>query len=166
MWSRKFRKCISCGTTKVRHWAKGLCKKCYHNTEKHKEWEREYQSTEKQKERRRAYHSKPEIKKHYAELQREYRKKHPEYVKWNKKYIKKNRKRYSFHEYVRRLKNPIRVKKQLKKSYERNKHKYKYKSKPITILMNNIRKGHLPKNKKEALKQIKILQKEIKKYDK
>ncbi len=29
MWSRKFEKCINCGTTEVKHIAKGLCKKCY-----------------------------------------------------------------------------------------------------------------------------------------
>ena len=42
MWSRKFKKCISCGTTEIRHIAKGLCRKCYTlNTEaRHKEHQR------------------------------------------------------------------------------------------------------------------------------
>jgi len=29
MWSRKFDKCTNCGTTDIKHIAKGLCKKCY-----------------------------------------------------------------------------------------------------------------------------------------
>ena len=29
MWSRKFEKCINCGTTETRHVAKGLCRRCY-----------------------------------------------------------------------------------------------------------------------------------------
>jgi len=29
MWSRKFKKCINCGTTETKHVAKGLCQKCY-----------------------------------------------------------------------------------------------------------------------------------------
>jgi len=29
MWSRKFDKCINCGTTEIKHVAKGLCRKCY-----------------------------------------------------------------------------------------------------------------------------------------
>jgi predicted DNA-binding protein YlxM (UPF0122 family) len=29
MWSRKFDKCINCGTTDIKHVAKGLCIKCY-----------------------------------------------------------------------------------------------------------------------------------------
>lgn len=28
-WSIDFKKCLRCNTTKVRHWAKGLCKTCY-----------------------------------------------------------------------------------------------------------------------------------------
>lgn len=42
MWSRKFDKCIKCGTTEVDHIAKGLCRKCYtSNTEaKHKKHKR------------------------------------------------------------------------------------------------------------------------------
>ena len=45
MWSRKFDKCISCGTTEIKHVAKGLCRKCYTlNTEaehkKHKRYKR------------------------------------------------------------------------------------------------------------------------------
>jgi len=42
MWSRKFKKCIKCGTTKIEHTAKGLCRKCYNiNTEaEHKKHKR------------------------------------------------------------------------------------------------------------------------------
>ena len=42
MWSRKFEKCITCGTTEITHIAKGLCKKCYIlNTEaEHKKHQR------------------------------------------------------------------------------------------------------------------------------
>lgn len=45
MWSRKFDKCINCGTTEIKHVAKGLCRKCYTlNTEaehkKHKRYKR------------------------------------------------------------------------------------------------------------------------------
>ncbi|MCH8904812.1 MAG: hypothetical protein IIA45_12975 [Bacteroidetes bacterium] len=29
MWSRKFEKCINCGTREVNHVAKGLCRRCY-----------------------------------------------------------------------------------------------------------------------------------------
>src|SRR4030042_5520376 len=29
MWSRKFEKCINCGTTEIKHIAKGLCQNCY-----------------------------------------------------------------------------------------------------------------------------------------
>ena len=42
MWSRKFEKCINCGTTEIKHLAKGLCRKCYAlNTEaEHKKHQR------------------------------------------------------------------------------------------------------------------------------
>lgn len=42
MWSRKFEKCISCGTINIKHVAKGMCIKCYTlNTEdKHKQHQR------------------------------------------------------------------------------------------------------------------------------
>ena len=42
MWSRKFDKCINCGTTEVKHVAKGLCRRCYTlNTEaEHKKHQR------------------------------------------------------------------------------------------------------------------------------
>ncbi|MES2589507.1 MAG: LAGLIDADG family homing endonuclease [Bacteroidota bacterium] len=42
MWSRKFDKCIDCGTTEIKHVAKGLCIKCYTlNTEaEHKKHQR------------------------------------------------------------------------------------------------------------------------------
>ena len=42
MWSRKFEKCIRCGSSEVKHVAKGLCKTCYTlNTEAaHKKHER------------------------------------------------------------------------------------------------------------------------------
>ena len=29
MWSRKHTACVSCNTTERRHWAKGLCRKCF-----------------------------------------------------------------------------------------------------------------------------------------
>lgn len=42
MWSRKFDECINCGTTEIKHVAKGLCRKCYTlNTEaEHKKHKR------------------------------------------------------------------------------------------------------------------------------
>ena len=42
MWSRKFEKCIICGTTEIKHVAKGMCRKCYTlNTEaEHKKHQR------------------------------------------------------------------------------------------------------------------------------
>lgn len=38
MWSRKFERCVRCGTTNTKHIAKGLCKTCYaqNSEEKHK----------------------------------------------------------------------------------------------------------------------------------
>ena len=29
MWSTKYEKCVGCGTTEIRHWAKGYCNRCY-----------------------------------------------------------------------------------------------------------------------------------------
>ena len=29
MWARKFERCIKCGTTKIRHIARGFCANCY-----------------------------------------------------------------------------------------------------------------------------------------
>ena len=42
MWSRKFSKCTNCGTTELKHVAKGLCRRCYTlNTEaEHKKHQR------------------------------------------------------------------------------------------------------------------------------
>jgi hypothetical protein len=42
MWSRKYSECINCGTTEIKHIAKGLCRKCYTlNTEaEHKKHQR------------------------------------------------------------------------------------------------------------------------------
>ena len=43
IWSRKYSKCIQCGTTKRKHIAKGLCSKCYQiaNAKKHSRHYRE-----------------------------------------------------------------------------------------------------------------------------
>lgn len=42
VWSLKFEKCVHCGTSEIKHVAKGLCKTCYtRNTEtEHKKHER------------------------------------------------------------------------------------------------------------------------------
>ena len=61
-WSRKYSKCLNCGTTKIKHHSFGLCKKC--NNKNYRTYHREY------------YHKK--------------RKGNPEYVKNHKASNKKN----------------------------------------------------------------------------
>jgi hypothetical protein len=42
MWARKFERCVNCGTTEIKHLARGLCSKCYNIDieRKHKDLER------------------------------------------------------------------------------------------------------------------------------
>jgi len=43
MWSRKYNKCVKCGTTEEKHLSRGLCVKCYHKDieGRHKKKERQ-----------------------------------------------------------------------------------------------------------------------------
>lgn len=63
MWSRKYEKCIICGTVETKHHSKGMCKKCYNkkwqedNPEKNKETMSKYyrNNSEKIKEQNRRW---------------------------------------------------------------------------------------------------------------
>ena len=59
MWSRKFNYCIKCGTTTVKHYAKGLCEDCYYKfVDSKRYWKRkEYFKTHNKE-----YYQRPEVK--------------------------------------------------------------------------------------------------------
>ena len=63
-WSLKHKCCVRCKTTTVKHWAHGLCKKCFNKydyenrmkyvqkTEKFKEWRRNYEKQRRKNDKR------------------------------------------------------------------------------------------------------------------
>jgi uncharacterized Zn finger protein (UPF0148 family) len=72
MWSKKYNKCIVCGTTERKYGGKGMCKKCYYCEWKMTEGGKEY-------------------KEKNSEKVKEYRRKNSEKVKeYNKEYGKRN----------------------------------------------------------------------------
>jgi len=95
-WSKKFNKCVQCGTTETKHHANGLCHNCYYNTPKWKEYMKEYRKTLEYKKYRREYRATPERRAYQKEYRQrlvvkermnEYRKKwHKEKAKIDPKF--------------------------------------------------------------------------------
>lgn len=48
-WSRRYDKCIKCGTTEIAHYAKGICKKCYMDNYEKKYYEKNRENIKKRK---------------------------------------------------------------------------------------------------------------------
>ena len=107
MWSKKHKKCITCGTTRVKHAGKGMCKNCYarkyrkESPEILKKISIKYRKAnrERLKERSNNYRKEnPEKLKEYykrnfekhKECQRNYRKNSEKYKKYQKSYKKNN----------------------------------------------------------------------------
>lgn len=84
-WSRKYNKCIICGTTEKEHKAKGLCKKCYERIEYKRNFRKHSERSEKYNKNN---------KKKISEYNEEYYKENVEKCKKNKKkwYIKNSEK--------------------------------------------------------------------------
>jgi hypothetical protein len=104
MWSKKYKKCIFCGTTDSKHSSKGLCAKCNRrkwkeqNLEEYKRYSREYykENSEKIKKRSRAY----------------YKTNSEKIKKYAKKYKEKDPEKYTERTKKWREENPIKFKKQ------------------------------------------------------
>lgn len=132
MWSKKYKKCIVCGTTERKHKGNGRCTKChqkYHrelNPKRYKEYGRKYykEYPEKCKE-----YNKKSYKK-YSEKNRKkatkYRKENSEKIKEkSKEYREKNREILKEKTMIFRKLNPEKIKEQNKKWREANPEKAK-----------------------------------------
>ena len=76
MWSCKYNKCVQCGTTDIKHYAKGLCKKCYSRIYSKKR-----------------YHKNPQRREYVLMKSKEYRLKNQEKTnEYSKNYMRKKRK--------------------------------------------------------------------------
>jgi len=89
MWNKKYEKCLKCGTIEIKHYAKGLCSRCYNVEFKKINYERERKN-------RKIWESKN--RKKLCEYSIKYRKKRLEYSKnyniTHKEQIKERGKRY------------------------------------------------------------------------
>lgn len=124
MWSRKYNKCIICGTTERKHAGKGMCKKCHYleyrkkNIKRVKErrvnWAKKY--PEKIREYSRQYRERnPEYAKEYRESHceeikessKQYRKRNPEMLHRGRKLNpEKYRKQHRLEQFIRRHNDP------------------------------------------------------------
>lgn len=77
-WSRKYDKCVKCGTTRIKHQARGLCTYCYHKefdgTPERKEYLRNYEKSPRRKGRARKRLQNSQYKEWQKEYQKKYRK--------------------------------------------------------------------------------------------
>jgi hypothetical protein len=96
MWSRKYNKCILCETTKRKHVARGMCRRCYSKKRKEED---------------------PEKVKKYD---RKWKKENPEKIKkWGRKWYKNNSEKVKKYGKKYRKENPEKVKKNFKKWYKK-----------------------------------------------
>lgn len=84
-WSLNFDCCQECHTTEVKHWAKGLCKRCYQR-------QPVYRDLEKQR-RKANERSTPESRKRAREKSRRYWQEHPEAYERHKERMRERSRR-------------------------------------------------------------------------
>ncbi len=83
MWSKKFTKCIECGSTETEHQGYGLCRNCYMKkmrSEKpdiYKEMDKRYKQTPEYKAWSKEYESRPEVKERHRLASKKYRENNP-----------------------------------------------------------------------------------------
>lgn len=103
MWSRKFEKCVVCGTTEKRHWGLGLCKKCYGETPEARLSQKRYRNLPKIKLKNKLY-SQSDVSKKWRKDNSEKMKGYQSKYRSSKKYKERRAKTISSPEYIKKRK--------------------------------------------------------------
>lgn len=179
MWSKKYDKCIICGTTERKYGADGMCRKCYHkkwrkiNPEYDKEWREEnpekvkaavkkwhkengkeyYQANvEKIKEYQKKYNE--ENLEKIKEGQKKYQEENSEKIKKrSKKWQKENPEKVKENNRKYREENPEKIKKQLSNYWKRRSKSdihFKLKNSISSSIRKKLKKRLLSKNRKST----------------